>query len=126
MKSTRNLNHLLRFSTTQAIDYTKVYAHILIVGKNCSNYNHFQLRHSFTTPIISVQCAHILCRGNYIYISSRHTFLTKISTFRFVDPFNFLNTIVIYNNIIIMLLFFCSVMCSTSKNWNINSAGGLT
>ena len=111
MRSTRNLNHLVRPTTTQAITYTKVWVYILIVGRNCSNYNHFQPRHSFAIPIISVQCVHIFCRGNYIYISSRHTFLIEISVFGFVDPLDCLNTIVIYNNIIIMLHFVCFVIC---------------
>ena len=110
MRSTRNLNHLVRLSTTQAINYTKVWVYILIVGRNCCNNNHFQQKHSFTIPIISVQCVHIFCRGNYIYISSRHTFVIEISVFGFVDSLDCLNTILIYNNII-MLHFVCFVIC---------------
>ena len=100
MKSTRNLN--------TATNYTKLWVYKLIEGRNCSNYNHFQPRH---LPIISVQCVNIFCRGNYIYISSQHTFLIEISVFGFVGPLDCLNTILIYNNIIIMLHFVSFVIC---------------
>ena len=107
----KNINHLVRLSTTQAINYTKVWVYMLIVGRNCCNYNNFQPRHSLDMPVTCVQCVHIFCRGIYIYISSRHTFLIEISVFGFVNPLDCLNTILIYSNIMTMLHFVCFVIC---------------
>ena len=101
----RRTYHHSSYELHETMDY------VLTVSRNCPNYNHFHPRHSFAIPITSVQCVHIFCRGNYVYISSRHTFLIEISVFRFVDSLDCLNTILIYKNIAIMLRFVCFIIC---------------